>query len=139
MTLRQSLLLAIAIVLAAMTGAFAQFGFSDKPPCYDDFTQLRDEAQNRANAVRVSQQRKTPVTEGCRLITRFVEAEAKMVKFAEDNGPWCGIPAELVKQMNETHAKSQELLKRVCGMTPPKAKRIRIAAFSSILEFESSR
>ena len=122
MTLRRSLLPAIALAVAAMTDASAQFAPQGKPPCWDDFVPLRDEAQKRADAVRVSQQRKAPLTEACQAITRFTEAEGKMVKYAEDNGTWCGIPADAVRQMKQTHGKSQELRKKVCAAAanPPK-------------------
>jgi hypothetical protein len=122
MTLRRSLLPAIALAIAAMTGASAQMAPAGKPPCWDDFSPLRDEAQKRANAVRVAQERKASLPEACQLITRFIEAEARVVKFAQDNGVWCGIPAEALKQMKDSHGKSNELRKRVCGAAaaPPR-------------------
>jgi hypothetical protein len=113
MTLCRSLLPALAIAVAALSSAAAQFGPS-QPPCWNDFVPLREEVQKRAQAVYTAQKRKAPVAEACQLIGRFVEAEAKMVKFAQDNEKWC-IPPEAVKQMKDGHEKATELRKRVCA------------------------
>jgi hypothetical protein len=138
MTLRRRFLPAVALTIAVVTDASAQFAPMGKPPCFDDFAALRDEAQKRADAVRAAQARKASLPEACQLITRFTEVEAKVVEFAENNGAWCGISSDLVTTMRNAHAKSIELRKRVCGGgTPPK--RMRIASFDFVFEFERNQ
>jgi hypothetical protein len=118
MTLRRSLLPAIAIAIAAMSNASAQFSApaapAGKPPCFDEFVTLRDEAQNRMKAAHDAGKRKPTPQEMCRLIGRYAESEAKLVKFLEDNSTWCGIPAPLTQQVKATQPKTVEARKRVC-------------------------
>jgi hypothetical protein len=131
MALRRGLVPAIAIAIAAMTDAFAQFAPQvAKPPCWDDFMPLREEAQKRATAISVAGKRKAEPNEICALLGRFAEAEAKVIQFVETNGQWCGIPPEMLKQMKESQSKAAELRERTCGAKSPPPKRMRIAAFS---------
>jgi hypothetical protein len=131
MALRRGLLPAIAIAIAAMTDAFAQFAPQvAKPPCWDDFMPLREEAQKRATAISVAGKRKAPPNEVCQLFNRFAEAETKVIKFVEENGTWCGIPPDALKQMKESQAKGDAMRKNVCAVLPNPPKRMRIAAFS---------
>ena len=131
MALRRRLVLAIALAIAVMTDAFAQFAPPmPKPPCYDDFMPLREDAQKRASAISAAGKRKAPPSEICQLFNRFAEAETKVIKFVEENGTWCGIPPEALSQMKESQRKADDTRKRVCGAAPLAPKRMRIAAFS---------
>jgi hypothetical protein len=115
MTLRLRLLPAIAFAVVAIP-AYAQMGApGGKPPCYDDFMPLREEAQKRANLISQAGKRKAPPNEICQLFTRFAEAETKVIKFVEENGTWCGIPPEALKQMKESQGKGDEVRKKVCA------------------------
>lgn len=114
MTLRRSLWPAIAFAVLAIP-AYAQMGQGGKPPCYDDFMPLREEAQKRAGAVQAAGKRKAPPNELCQLFGRFAEAESKVIKFVEDNGTWCGIPPDALKQMKESQSKANETRKQVCA------------------------
>lgn len=75
---------------------------------------LRDAAQTRATAIRTASQRRIPPKEACGLFNAFSEAEVKMIKFATDNGPRCGIPPDIVKGLKQNHTKTVELQTRVC-------------------------
>jgi hypothetical protein len=123
MTLRRSLLPAIALAVVAMPAYAQMMGQGGKPPCYDDFMPLREEAQKRASAISAAGKRKAPPNEVCQLFTRFAEAEAKVIKFVEANGKWCGIPPEALKQMKEGQAKADETRKRVCAVAANPAPR----------------
>jgi len=122
MTLRRSLWPAIAFAIAAIP-AYAQMGMpggqmgapGGKPPCWDDFMPLREEAQKRANAISVAGKRKAPPNEICQLFNRFAEAETKVIKYVEENGTWCGIPPDALKQMKESQAKGDAVRKNVCA------------------------
>jgi hypothetical protein len=116
MALRRGLVPAIAIAVAAMTDAFAQFAPQvAKPPCWDDFMPLREEAQKRATAISVAGKRKADSKEICELFGRFAEAEAKVIQFIEANGQWCGIPPEALSQMKRSQSKANEMRKSVAG------------------------
>jgi hypothetical protein len=116
MTLRRSLLPAIAIVLTAVSAAPAQFGpQGGDPPCFNEFMPLKQETEKRMAAAQAAGQRKVGPQEMCQLINRFSEAEAKMIKFVEENATWCGIPPQVAPQMKESQTKTNEVRKRVCA------------------------
>jgi hypothetical protein len=128
MALRRGLVPAIAIAIAVGADASAQFApQAAKPPCYNDFMPLREEAQKRATAISAAGRRKAEPKEICELFGRFAEAEAKVIQFVENNGQWCGIPPETLAQMKESQRKAAETRKQMCAAPP---KRMRIAAFS---------
>ena len=87
---------------------------ADKPPCFDEFIALREEAQTRAAAVQNAQKKKITAPEACQLLTRFTDAEGKFVKFALKNVQTCGIPEQAIQQMKASHDSSTALRKRVC-------------------------
>jgi hypothetical protein len=86
----------------------------EKPPCLDEFVALRNEAQARAAAVQTAQKKKITAPEACQLLTRFTDAEAKFVKYAQKNAATCGIPEQAVTQMKASHENSTQLRKKVC-------------------------
>jgi hypothetical protein len=108
-------LCAIATVtqFTATVSALAQFP-GQEPPCFKDFAPLRDDAQKKAMAIQAASKRKAPPQEACGLFNAFYAAEGKVLKFAEKNGTWCGIPPQAIKQMKENHAKTAEIRGRVC-------------------------
>jgi hypothetical protein len=118
MTLRHPWLLAIALSAVSVLPAAAQ-GFpqqpQQQPPCMKDFAPLRAETDKRGQVLQEAGKRKAPPTELCSLITEFAKAEAKLVAFMEREGAWCGIPTQAVQQVKASHAKSQEVRKRVCA------------------------
>ena len=100
------------------------------PPCYSDFAPLRAEAEKRAAAIQAAQANKTrrpPLPEVCKLFRAFTEAESKVVKYAEANGTWCGIPPQAVTQMKASLTEHVTLKDKICtaaanggGGGPPK-------------------
>lgn len=86
----------------------------EKPPCFDEFVGLRNEAQARAAAVQNAQKKKLTAPEACQLLTRFTDAEAKFVKYAQKNAASCGIPDQALTQMKASHENSTQLRKKVC-------------------------
>jgi len=101
---------------------FAPPGGGGAPPCFNEFMPLRQEAEKRALAVREANSKHATPQEACKLIGRFSEAEAKVVKFVRDKGSACSIPGEVAKQMAANHEHTTELLKRVCtaAASPPR-------------------
>jgi hypothetical protein len=85
-----------------------------EPPCFKDFSALRDDAQNKAKALGAANKRKAAPQEACRLFNALIASEIKLVKFTEANGTWCGIPPQVLTQMKTEHARASEIRTRVC-------------------------
>jgi hypothetical protein len=125
MTLARFLLptLFVAMLSAASlpAPAHAQAQGAQEPPCMKEFSALRDETGKRAAAIRAASERKASPQEACGLFKNMVAAEGKFVKFAVDNGPWCGIPPEIIKQLQDNHKQTQNVRAQVCKVAaqPP--------------------
>jgi len=57
---------------------------------------------------------KPSAKEACGLFNAFTGAEVKMIKYATANAASCGIPAQIIENMKQSHAKSDEVRTRVC-------------------------
>ena len=105
-------LAALVLTLAAVGSAAAQA--PSQANCAQDFLALRTDAETKGKALRAAGDRKVPATELCPLFRRFSEAEAKIVRFLEQNQAWCQVPPEIVKNAKTNHAKTVQLRTRVC-------------------------
>jgi hypothetical protein len=98
-----------------MPGGGGGFGApSAPPPACQNLLTLRDDTQKSANAINVASERKAPPAEACKLFKAFLAAETRMIKAIDDNGPQCGLPPQVSKQMKEGHAKAQQVANQVC-------------------------
>ncbi len=88
------------------------------PPCFQDFTPLRAEAEKRAGALQAAIKRKAAREEICALIKNFGVAEAKVVNFVDKNQQNCGIPPEAVKTMKTNHQRTVQSTSQVCAAGP---------------------
>jgi hypothetical protein len=86
------------------------------PPCLEQFVKLRKEVEKRGGVIQAAGQRKQKPSakEACGLFNAFTGAELKMIKYATDNAAKCGIPAQIIDNMKQSHAKSTEVRTRVC-------------------------
>jgi hypothetical protein len=125
----RALPLAAGLLLVGLASGYAQMPpgggapmGQQLPPCYNDFMPLRQDAEKKAAAVRALHEKKGSPQQACELIGAFSEAEAKVLKFVEKNGSWCGIPDPVVNQMKANHAHTVELHKQICtaAANPPK-------------------
>lgn len=85
------------------------------PPCFKEFTPIRDEAQKRANVLKTAMQKKVPREEACNLIKSFSAAEGKVVKFVTANAQSCGIPPQAVTAMKANHDRTVKMETQVCS------------------------
>ena len=116
MTIRHTMMLAAALVLAGTSAASAQFGApGGQPPCFNEIIPLRDAAQKSGEAIQAASKRKAPADEVCKLFNRYSAAEAKYLKYAEANATWCGIPANAIQQMKANHNQTQKIRRQVCA------------------------
>lgn len=129
MNLRRAVFIAaFASVLpaaAAPVAAQVQSAPQDQQPspCVKEFLRLRGVAEKKAAAIRAASERKAPPQEACKLFNSFSAAEAKMVKYATDNSVWCGIPAQVLSGIKQSHAKTTKLRSRICRIAaagPPR-------------------
>jgi hypothetical protein len=124
MNLRRALLIAACLMPFGSAMAVAQFppAPQQEPPCVQEFGKLRDEAGKKAVAIRAASARKAPPAEACKLFNAFSAVEEKMVKYAETNSVWCGIPPQVIMQIKQQHAKTEEIRTRVCqaAAAPPR-------------------
>ena len=129
MNLRRAVVIAaFASVLAAAAAPVAAQSQpapqgQQPPPCVKEFFRLRGVAEKRAAAIRAASERKAPPQEACKLFNSFSAAEAKMLKYATDNSVWCGIPAQVVSGIKQSHAKTTEMRTRICRIAaagPPR-------------------
>jgi hypothetical protein len=90
-------------------------GQPQAPPCFKEFTPIRDEAQKRAEVLKAAMQKKVPREEACTLIKSFSAAEAKVVKFVTANAQGCGIPPQAVTTMKTNHDRTVKMETQVCA------------------------
>jgi hypothetical protein len=128
MNLRPALFIAACLMLAAARPAAAQFQTApmqqQQPPCLTQFTKLRDDARGKAARIEAAgkaKQKPSPQV-ACRLFNAFSAAEAKLVKYADENSVWCGIPKEVITNMKAQHTKTSEIRTRICraAAAPPR-------------------
>ncbi|MGH6684940.1 MAG: hypothetical protein ACRECA_13655 [Pseudolabrys sp.] len=121
MSLRRALFIAACLLPCAAATAVAQFQPApaappqgEPPPCVKEFLTLRDIAGKKASAIKTASARHAPAKEACSLFNAFSAAEAKMMKYAEDNSVWCGIPPQVIQDIKKSHTKTDEIRTRVC-------------------------
>jgi hypothetical protein len=103
-----------ALGVAASGAAWAQ----SAPPQCNAFPQLRNDAQEKAMAVRNAIQHKAERKEVCTLVQRFYAAEASVVKFLEENKSWCGIPEQAITTAKQNHERTLKFRTAACSDAP---------------------
>ena len=93
-----------------------------QPPCMQEFLKLRADAEKKAAAIKLASEHKATPKEACHLFTAFAAAEVKLIKFAAESGVWCGMPAQVLAQMKQSHAQTDKLRARICqaAAAPPR-------------------
>ena len=87
---------------------------SAPPPACQQLLTLRGDTQKGAQAINDAGKRKAPPAEACKLFKSFLAAEDRMIKAVDNNGPQCGLPPDVSKQLREGHAKAQQIATQVC-------------------------
>jgi hypothetical protein len=105
--------LALGASIAGIGTASAQM--TQAPSPCDGFLPLRNDAQQKANAIAAAQKRHATPKELCVVVTRFTAAEGAALKFLETNKTWCGIPDAAVSGAKENHAKTMKFREMVCN------------------------
>ncbi len=84
------------------------------PPCVQEFFKLRDEAEKKASAIRAANERKASPREACQLFGALVTAQTKMLKYANENTAWCGIPPQVATDLKQGIAKISIIRTKIC-------------------------
>jgi hypothetical protein len=111
----------VAIVLALALGVGVtgpRIAAAQMPPQCNGFLKLRDDAQQKGQAIGAAEKRKADRKEVCRLVQRFAVAEAAAVKFLENNKTWCGVPDQAISSAKATHEKTLKFRTVVCSDAP---------------------
>jgi hypothetical protein len=110
----------VAITLIAVLGAAASGSAwaQAAPPQCTAFPQLRNDAQEKAMAVRNAIQHKAERKEVCTLVQRFYAAEAVVVKFLEENKSWCGVPEQAITTAKQNHERTLKFRTAACSDAP---------------------
>jgi hypothetical protein len=106
--------LALGGGLAGSRPASAQAG----PGQCNDFVKLRDDAQQKAFAVKAATDKHADRKDVCVLITRFSAAEANALKFLVANKTWCGVPDVAIAGAKANHEKTEKFRTIACSDAP---------------------
>ena len=93
-----------------------------EPPCFKEFTTLRLETEKRGKAIQAAQQHKVTPQEACKLFNSLISADAKFLKYAEENSKACGIPPQIAVQIKQNHVKISQVRDRVCQVAAQPAR-----------------
>src|SRR6266850_5910236 len=86
--------------------------------CIGQFTAHREEVEKRAAAAKAGNEKHVTREEMCKLVQTYATAEAKWVKFSQDNMVKCGIPKEAVSQIKGVHVRTVDIRKKICNAGP---------------------
>jgi hypothetical protein len=93
----------------------ASFSAPQQPPAVcQQLLSSRDEVGKTGQALQAAGQRKAPPDEVCKLFKAFLAAETKMIKGLQEHSATCGVPSEVLKQVQDGHGKASEVSKKVC-------------------------
>src|SRR6202034_4658586 len=82
------------------------------------FPTLKNDAEQKAIAVRTALGHKSDRKEICTLVQRFYAAEEAVVKFFEQNKSWCGIPEQAITAAKANHEKTLQFRTAACTEAP---------------------
>jgi hypothetical protein len=117
---------------------------SAPPPACQELLTLRDDVQKHALAIQNANKRHESPVVACKLFRAFMASDSKMIKAVEQNGPTCGVPANVPQQMKASHADVQKIAKQVCdaaaqGGRPPAPSLSEAFSSTPILPNESKK
>ena len=109
---RLPLCLALALALAA--ASLAALPARAQVACMNEVNAARAPVEKNGLAVKAAIEGKKPPDVICKSLRNFTAAEAKFIKYLEDNASWCAFPAEAIDQVKKGHAHSLKLQSQAC-------------------------
>ena len=83
--------------------------------CILEFNRLRGEVDKKGQVAKAISQRKGSREDLCAAVTGILGAETTWVKYAKTNASSCGIPPQIIKQLDGGHANLVKLKEQVCN------------------------
>lgn len=105
-----------AALMAALTGGPARA--QAQMPCANEIIPLRQEIEKIGTQVKALIDKKADRAQVCDGLKRFASAEAKFIKYLTDNGAWCSVPPEALKQASAGHAHTLKMRGQACAAGP---------------------
>jgi hypothetical protein len=99
---------------AALAGAAAERAHAQSA-CEQEFLAIRKEMEAKGKTLQAASKRKAQAPEVCSLMRIFADAEGKAVKYLRTNQRACNIPEQMVKQAQDSHAKTLGFRTKVCN------------------------
>src|SRR5512143_2307703 len=94
-----------------------------EPPCVKEFFKMRDDAEKKGLAIKTANERKASPKEACQLFGALLAAQSKMLKYANENSVWCGIPPQVAENLKQAVGKVSESRTKVCQAAAAPAQR----------------
>lgn len=95
---------------------------AEEEACMKQFVPLREDAENKAKALKAASERKAQPDEACKLLGAFDNAQLKMLKFVTANAARCGIPPQIAGQLEGGHKGTSKMKIMVCKVAEQRAK-----------------
>jgi hypothetical protein len=102
--------------------------------CMKGFIPLREETERRGKLIKIAGEKKAGPDEACKLIGNYSQAELKMMKYVKENSAKCGIPPQILDQLQHGHKNTETMLKKVCGVAQQMANQARGPAGPTLSE-----
>ncbi|MFG1463556.1 hypothetical protein V5F77_11715 [Xanthobacter sp. DSM 24535] len=83
--------------------------------CQTDFTALRQEMEEKGQALQAAGKRKATPQELCGLFRTYTAIEGKLAKYLADNKDWCQIPDQAVSSAKASNVKTVALRDKICA------------------------
>jgi hypothetical protein len=87
-------------------------------PCMAEFIRLREDVEKKGMVAKAAGQKKVGREEMCKYVTTYAEAEAMWVRFTESNVQTCGILSQIVIQLKQVHANTEQTKQKICTAGP---------------------
>jgi hypothetical protein len=91
------------------------------PAACNAFIGLKNEAEQKALAVRSAMEHKADRKDICALVQRFYTAEEAVVKFLEKNKVGCGVPEQAITVSKTNHEHTLKFQTAACAEPKPRA------------------
>ncbi len=91
-------------------------GAGPSDACMKGFIPLREETERRGKLIKVAGEKKAGPDEACKLIGNYSQAELKMMKYVKENSAKCGIPPQILEQLQNGHKNTETMQKKVCAV-----------------------
>jgi hypothetical protein len=88
---------------------------AEQGECWAKFAQLRQDAAQRAQAIKAASERKATPQDACGLLKTYVQAEAQLVSYVTTMPTACGVPAAIQEQLKANQKRSNDMMKAVCA------------------------